>query len=254
MRADQPNTTHDELAQLAALADGSLSPERRAEVEKRVAASPELQTLLEEQRRAVATVRRTDPAPARLRAKIDAQRLRPVRRRRLPLVAGACASAAALVLALILTGGGEPPSIADAAALATKPATARAPGPYDESTTLLALEVEDVPYPNWSHRFGWQATGTRTDRIRGREAKTVFYEKRGRRIGYTIVTGGALRKPAAGARVVRQGTELRTLDLAGRTVVTWRRRGHTCVLSGADVGRTTLLTLGSWRGKGSVPY
>jgi anti-sigma factor RsiW len=42
-----------EMAELCALADGTLAAERRAEVEARVAASPELQELLERQRRAV---------------------------------------------------------------------------------------------------------------------------------------------------------------------------------------------------------
>ena len=43
-----------ELAELAALADGTLPADRRAEVEARVAASPELQELLERQRQSLA--------------------------------------------------------------------------------------------------------------------------------------------------------------------------------------------------------
>jgi hypothetical protein len=255
MREEESKNRRDELADLAALADGSLSRERRAEVERRIAASAELRALLEEQKRALAAVRREDRAPERLRARIESRRVRSSRRRRLRLAAGACASAAALALALILSGGaGEQPSIAEAAGLAARPATAPGPGPYDETTTLLALEVDGIPYPNWSHRFGWRATGARTDRIDGREASTVFYEKHGRRIGYTILSGPALRVPAAGARVTRRGTELRGLDLGARAVVTWRRRGHTCVLSGTAVERTTLLTLGAWKGGGSIPY
>jgi len=43
-----------EIAELTALADGSLPAERRAEVEARIAASPELLELVERQRQAVA--------------------------------------------------------------------------------------------------------------------------------------------------------------------------------------------------------
>jgi len=41
-----PSPNERELADLAALADGSLAPERRSEVEARVAADPELRGLV----------------------------------------------------------------------------------------------------------------------------------------------------------------------------------------------------------------
>jgi Anti-sigma-K factor rskA, C-terminal len=66
----------DETAELAALADGSLAPDRRAAAEARVAASPELAERLAEQERAVAYARQaaTDvEAPAGLRRRIEAQ-------------------------------------------------------------------------------------------------------------------------------------------------------------------------------------
>ena len=40
----------------------------------------------------------------------------------------------------------------------------------------------------------------------------------------------------------------------GRTVVTWERNGHTCVLSSTDVPRDTLLDLAGWHGKGELPF
>ena len=68
----------DELAELAALADGSLAPERRAALEARVAAdSPELADRLAEQQRAVALARSAAAeveAPPALRARVEAQR------------------------------------------------------------------------------------------------------------------------------------------------------------------------------------
>ena len=66
-----------ELAELAALADGSLSPERRTALEARVAGSAELADRLAEQQRAVALTRAVAAeveAPAALRARIDAKR------------------------------------------------------------------------------------------------------------------------------------------------------------------------------------
>ena len=64
-----------EIAELAALADGSLAPERRVALEARVAASSELADRLAEQQRAVALTRSAAEgveAPAALRARIEA--------------------------------------------------------------------------------------------------------------------------------------------------------------------------------------
>ena len=93
-----------ETAELAALADGSLPPERRAELEARVAASPELAELLAEQQRAVTLARNAAlevEAPASLRARIESPR----RRRgpavpRLALVSAVTATAAVAVFAV----------------------------------------------------------------------------------------------------------------------------------------------------------
>ena len=90
-----------EVAELAALADGSLAPERRAVLEARVAASPELADRLGEQQQAVALARSAADeveAPATLRARIDTQR----RARRVPMsrrlvLVGAVVTAAVLV-------------------------------------------------------------------------------------------------------------------------------------------------------------
>lgn len=93
-----------ESAELAALADGSLAPERRAALEARVAASPELAERLAEQQRAVALAQSAADgveAPAALRARIDAQRRSG--RARVPrhlVLVGASATAAMLAVAV----------------------------------------------------------------------------------------------------------------------------------------------------------
>ena len=73
---DEQNGDQD-LAELAALADGSLAPERRIALEARVAGSAELADRLAEQQRAVALARAAATeveAPPALRARIDANR------------------------------------------------------------------------------------------------------------------------------------------------------------------------------------
>jgi hypothetical protein len=93
-----------EIAELAALADGSLPPERRAVLEARVAADSELADRLAEQQRAVALIRSAAAeveAPASLRERIGAPqraRRRPVTRR-LALV-GAAATAVVVAVAV----------------------------------------------------------------------------------------------------------------------------------------------------------
>ena len=100
-RADEDGDR--EIAELAALADGSLEPERRAALEVRVAASSELADQLAEQQRAVALTRTAAEeveAPAALRTRVEAQRRS--RRGRAPgrLVLAGAATTAALVAAV----------------------------------------------------------------------------------------------------------------------------------------------------------
>jgi hypothetical protein len=250
----------DEPVELAALADGSLSPEQQAALEERVAASPELTAQLAEQERALSLVHQATAgvaAPARLRARVEAQRRDRRGRSRRTLAVGtglATATAVALVLLLVLPGGAGGPSIAAAAELATRAATTAAPPPETGQPKLLSREVGGVPFPNWQKKFGWRASGERADTVGGRRTATVFYGKQGRRIGYTIVDGAPLKVPPDAASARREGTELHTFRTDGRLVVTWQRGGRTCILVGPGVPRDTLLKLAAWKGKGAVPF
>jgi anti-sigma factor RsiW len=252
----------DELADLARLADGTLPADRRAEVEARVAASPQLSRIVERQAAALEALRGTADtgAPARLRAEIDrrrgAGRAAGGGRRRVAIRGAiAATAAAALALGLVLPGalqGG--PSVADAAALAQKPPSQAAPTGIPGTPQLLRASVDGVPFPNYAAKFGWKPAGARQDDPSGRRATTVYYEKGARRIAYTIVSGDAL-DPPSGARVTRRGgVEYRTFRDDGRAVVTWKRNGHTCVLSGTVVRPEELVTLADWRGKGAIPF
>lgn len=95
----------DDLAELAALADGSLDPRRRAAAEARIAGSAELAALLAEQKRALALTRsaaQSVDAPAGLRARVAAER----RPRRPALIAAfATATLVAAVGAGVLSSG-----------------------------------------------------------------------------------------------------------------------------------------------------
>jgi anti-sigma factor RsiW len=124
MKYRRRDSGREEPAELAALADGSLPPERRAALEASVAASPELADRLDEQRRAVALVRGaaagTD-APHSLRTRVEAER----RGRRAHAgtrvaVAGAVAVAAvAVAVALLATRSGTTPERLHATLAAT---------------------------------------------------------------------------------------------------------------------------------------
>jgi hypothetical protein len=229
------SSAYDELA---ALADGTLTGERRAELQARVDASPELQALLARQQRALAVVRTLDAerAPLALRERIEAQRERAapaLRWRRFSLALGLAVVAAAVVLALPAGA----PSVEEAAALSARSPERSAP----------ATEAEGLAYPDWSEKFGWAASGTRDDELDGRDATTVFYDKEGKRIGYTILSGGYVEPPGDAKSAERGGTTLRYFEGDGRTIVTWEREGRTCVLSGEGVEAEVLLDLAGWK-------
>ncbi len=196
-------------------------------------------------------------APPRLRERIESEReraRRPARRRRLTLggaLAGATAAAALLVV-LLLPGGAGGPTVVEAAELGTRPATQPAPEPGEPK--LLDASAFGLPFPDWAEKFGWEPSGRRVDEIDGRRAVTVFYEKDGREIAYTIVAGDPLPIPEPSAAARREGTPLRYVSLDGRTIVTWERDGLTCILSGDGVAATKLLDLAGWKGLGAVPF
>jgi hypothetical protein len=243
-----------DLADVTALADGSLPDRRRSEVERRVADSPELSAMLERQRQALDAVRAAAvPAPPSLRARVAV--VSPPRKR--PLVAAlgiATAAAAALVVLLVLPGGGpEAPSVAQAAALAARGPTGGPPPRYDDAP-LLDREIGGIRFPRWQGRFGWHASGVRDDRLRGRAAATVYYTRGGSRVDYTIVGGSALSLPGRAEHARRGDIELRSFKLGDRTVVTWRRKGHTCVLSATGVPRAAMVELAAWRADGGIEY
>jgi anti-sigma factor RsiW len=245
-----------QLAQLSALADGSLDPARREAVEAWIASSPELRDLYERERLAVGLMRQAaaERAPARLRIRAEGRSAIRARRHGIrkgyAVVAGAMAAAASAAVLLLPGGAPGSPSVSQAAELALRGPLAPAPAPDSaDPRAKLADRFQEVYFPNWSTTLGWRAVGMRRDRLGGRPTTTVYYRREGRLIAYTIVGAPALSPPSARVRE-SNGYELRVLSLAGRTVVTWRRDGHTCVLSAARVPLRMLEQLAGWRAGG----
>lgn len=154
---------------------------------------------------------------------------------------------AILAVALALPGGAPgSPSIVQAADLAAQGPLLAAPPPSPMAPAdKLSQRVQDLEFPNWS-RFGWRPTGQRIDRINGRLAVTVYYRWNRRTIAYTIVQTPALHQ----LRLAYQsygGTAFQTTTMRHRVLVTWRRGGHTCILSGVGTSRQTLFSLAAWK-------
>jgi hypothetical protein len=215
--------------------------------------------------RTAATIRAASAevkAPAELRERVDDLRggpSAPAKPRswwtRFPAVATATVAVAAAVLAIVILPGGADPSVTDAAALSELPAAEPAPTATPDQPTLLAASFEGLSYPNWEREFGWRAVGQRSEELDGRDAHTVYYENAdGARIGYTIVAGDALDEPSGAKRSTVDGVELAAFEADGANGVTWLRDGHSCVLAGEGVERSTLLELAAWKGDGAVTF
>jgi hypothetical protein len=252
--------TDEQMAELSALADGTLPADRRPAVEAWVATSPELRRLLDRQRRSLAATRlaASEPMPASLGA---TARPKPVRRRRrlVPRIAprlafgGAVVAAAIVALVIALGRGAAEPTVADAAGVALQPPTGPAPARFDGSRAQLAAEVDGVRFPDFRPAYGWRAAGVRRDTVDGRDATVVYYRKGERRLAYVIVSGSGLPPPSGAGGAVRRGVTYQALRAGGQPAVTWRRVGHTCLLIGS-ASPAELLRLASYRGGGALAY
>jgi hypothetical protein len=252
----QPEPDARLLADISALADGSLDPQRAKIVSELIANSPELRERYEREQRAVSLLHelRDDRAPHALRLALDANRRAARPRRGRLLYGGALAvTVSAVVLALVLLlPGGSPgaPSVSQAAALALRGPAIAAPVPVHTNPAKLSQDVQEVYFPNWEW-MKWEASGRRVDTLAGRPAVTVYYTntRTSREIAYTIVGAPPLRWP--GSRTLNlSGIQLQSFVLNGRLVVTWRRAGHTCVLSGSGMTVAELAKLAGWKAPG----
>ena len=201
--------------------------------------------------RAPESLRRSVEQMVASRTRRGANRRSGARQARRPLALGGALAIVAVGLAVALLAGGSSapagPSLREATALTLSPATRAAPRESPTHHTQLAAAVDGVSFPYWEGRLGWRSTGSRTDRLHGRQVTTVFYrDGGGRQIGYVIVSGRPAAKVSGGTTAWRNGTPYRLLRESGVEVVTWLRGGHLCVVSGRGVDAATLLRLASW--------
>jgi hypothetical protein len=226
------------------------------------------QELPERHRRVVQALQSGPRAPERLhrsieRLEAEAAR-RPARRwtppaRSATLRPALATAGVAIVLAVVLAvtlplDGPSEPTVPEAAELSLRPATEPAPHESPRRPELLRRSFAGVSYPAWSERFGWRATGARSDELDDRATETVFYEHTHHRIGYTVISGAPIEPPADAEVLTVAGIELHRFRLGRQDVVTFERGGRTCVLSGAVHDPDTLVKLASWEGKGSVSF
>lgn len=248
-----PSTPFSE-AELARVADGSLDPQRAAQLRRAAEADPELGAALAEQDQAVAMMRGLDAqAPDRLHAAVAAQLRASERPRRRPrlrfgFALPAVAVAAALAVLVVLAGSAGTPAPTLAQTVRLTLAAAVFPAPAERAQTL-DISSAGIPFPYWQHTVGWRALGARTDQLAGRRIVTVFYGGRYRsRVGYAIVGGDPI-ATGGGQVVTRGGVRYRLARSGGTALVTWLRRGHSCVIAGRDVSSSTLLALATAGGR-----
>jgi len=248
--------TERQMADLVAYADGTLSERRRARVEARLDESPELRTLVEDRRAALAAERAAAESRPGLRERAAAARpavparpaLRLTRRGVWAIVLGVL-GAVALVLVLALPGDvSDEPFAVQAAELGTRPATGPGPPPHPVRKRVLDLSAAGVLFPRWDERWGWQATGLRADQLAGRRVVTVFYTRGARRLAYSIVEGAHIPPPVATTDEIVEGIRFRYFLAGDRRVVTFLRQDVTCLVSGTGIEEEELVGLAAWRG------
>jgi hypothetical protein len=207
---------------------------------------PDVRRQVESQRRVSRTLRTAGPSPSpefarAIEAKVQERYGAPAKRSsasgsasrrswRPAIVAGVAAVCAAIAIGVLGIAGGSGPSIPAAAKLAFAPSTG--PAPAARTARLLDVSYGGVTYPNYA-KFSVPPTGTRTDRIGGRPALTVFYRlPSGTRLSYTVFSGRAVPLPREARAVTFEGVPLRLFSTSsGLSVVTLVRYGRTCVLA-----------------------
>jgi len=102
-------------------------------------------------------------------------------------------------------------------------------------------------FADFAARAHWAPSGSREDRLEGRVISTVFWDRAGRRVAYSAVSGAPVDAPDDARRTGRRGVLLRSFGVGGRTAVTWNENGHTAVISAIGISRAALYNLAGGR-------
>jgi hypothetical protein len=190
-------------------------------------------------------------APQSLREAVERERERAAARARAPfwrrqrLGLGLAGVAAALVVAVIALQAGDTstePTLAKVTATARLDATKPAPRSIGGTPPNLDARVDNLVFPDWKAKFGWEAVGRRDDALADRTVTTVLYRNPdGARLGYAVVSGDELDSEPPGREVTRNGKTYHVARANGRTTVMWEQQGHTCVIAAPAVVPSTKL-------------
>jgi len=101
---------------------------------------------------------------------------------------------------------------------------------------LAGLPVQDPP------AYRWPAIGSRVDVVGTHTVATTFYERGGRILAVSVVSGGPIREPGP-VVATPAGDPVHEISLAGRAILSWRHGGHTIVMSSIAVPTIRLVEL-----------
>ena len=197
-------------------------------------------------RAAAESERAPDSLHARIAVMRDQAALAPRRRPRRPAFAFTrlalpVTAALAAALVLVLGGAAGTPSIAQAAALASRAPTAAAPKlDRSEPSKQLSAKVGSLHFPNWRADGGWRPIGQRHDSVGNRRATTVYYANASGHLAYSIVSSPTL------PGLKTHGEPYETILHRGRVTVVWEEAGHTCLLTGTDIAPARLWQLATF--------
>lgn len=220
--------------ELAALADGTLRPERRREIENQLGTSEQIRESIQRQRAAIELTREIEvPASDALHARVAEMAAGASPKNRAGWAVGGLVTAAAamlVVIALVILPSSGSPGVNQVLAVAAQGPTAGAPAKDPDDPSRLNVSVGSVRFPSWEGDSGWSATGARTDEIDGRRVETVFYENAdGATINYSVVDGApidSLEPPGTQYLITGSGDTRRII---------WRAGGRTCIIEARGV-------------------
>lgn len=111
----------------------------------------------------------------------------------------------------------------------------------DRPLAASGAAVAGLPTPDLG-AYRWAPVGARSDTIGTHTVATAFFQRGGRTIGASIVSGPPVRLP--GPVVVRAGgVQVHRISLAGRAILSWHLGGRTVVLSSVAVPEAWLESL-----------
>lgn len=104
-----------------------------------------------------------------------------------------------------------------------------------------AVTSAGVAFPDLMARQGWSAVGRREDTVSDRTVTTLIYERAGRRIAYSVVSGPPLGAPPGSRAIVGRAPAVFGFDAGSRTAVMVARGGRSVIISGLDASPSSLV-------------